>query len=45
MVPDVLPLLVHACSSDCIAALPAPPKNYVDHPHHGGSELVQPPEY
>jgi len=42
---DVLPLLVHACSSDCVAALPAPPKNYVDHPHHGGSELVQPPGY
>jgi hypothetical protein len=53
---DVLPLLVHACSDECIAALPPPPGDppdgwgqraaYVDHPHEGGRDLRQPtPEY
>lgn len=39
---DVVPLLVHACSDQCVASLPTPPKNYVQHPHTGGLELVQP---
>ena len=39
---DVLPLLVHACSEDCIRALPSPPRDYVDGPHKGGPELIQP---
>lgn len=39
---DVLPLLVNACSPECIAHLPQPTKDYVDHPHKGGIELVQP---
>lgn len=39
---DVIPLLVHACSDQCIARLPTPPKNYVQHPHTGGLELNQP---
>lgn len=40
---DVLPLLVHACSSDCIRALPKPAENYVPEPHRGGLEIKQPP--
>jgi hypothetical protein len=39
---DVLPLLVHSCSEECIRALPTPSERYVDHPHQGGPELVQP---
>lgn len=40
---DVLPLLVHACSNDCIARLPAAEKGYVPGPHVGGPGVVQPP--
>lgn len=39
---DVIPLLVNACSGECIRKLPKPAKGYVDHPHKGGLELVQP---
>jgi hypothetical protein len=39
---DVVPLLVHACSDDCIAQLPTPPENYVQTPHQGGLGLKQP---
>jgi hypothetical protein len=39
---DVLLLLVHACSEDCVRALATPPRDYVDRPHGGGPELVQP---
>lgn len=39
---DVVPLLVHACSDHCVANLPRPPKKYVQHPHTGGLDLVQP---
>jgi hypothetical protein len=39
---DVFPLLVHACSPDCVRQLPNPPKGYVSHPHTGGLELPQP---
>ena len=39
---DVIPLLVHACSEQCIAKLPRPPEEYVDHPHQGGLTLRQP---
>lgn len=39
---DVLPLLVHACSEECIARVPAPPGNYVSKPHQGGQEIQQP---
>ncbi len=39
---DVLPLLVNACSEDCIARLPPPAKGYVDHPHAGGLSVRQP---
>jgi hypothetical protein len=39
---DVLPLLVHACSEHCIESLPDPPNGYVDGPHRGGPQLLQP---
>lgn len=39
---DVLPLLVHACSEECVRSLPRPPENYVDRAHQGGASLVQP---
>jgi hypothetical protein len=38
---DVLPLLVNACSQECIDQLPCPPKNYVQEPHRGGLSLKQ----
>jgi hypothetical protein len=40
---DVLPLLVNACSEECIQRLPKPPDGYVQHPHRGGLEVQQPP--
>lgn len=40
---DWLPLLVTACSMDCIRALPKPPPNYVQEPHTGGHHIAQPP--
>ena len=40
---DVLPLLVNACSSECIQKLPEPAYGYVDHPHAGGLDVKQPP--
>jgi len=39
---DVVPLLVHACSDECVANLPTPPADYVRYPHTGGLDLVQP---
>ncbi|MGH9884952.1 MAG: TIGR02996 domain-containing protein [bacterium] len=39
---DVLPLLVNACSAECIARLPAPPERYLPYPHCGGYDLAQP---
>lgn len=39
---DIVPLLVHACSEQCLAKLPTPPKNYVPSPHQGGQEVEQP---
>ena len=39
---DVIPLLVHACSEDCVKRLPPSPKGYVRSPHRGGFELQQP---
>jgi len=40
---DVLPLLVHACSEECIASLPKPACGYLHRPHSGGLDLEQPP--
>jgi uncharacterized protein (TIGR02996 family) len=43
---DVLPLLVNACSAECVARLPVPPDGYVQRSHRGGLELKQPlPEH
>jgi hypothetical protein len=42
---DVLPLLVDACSSECIRALPKPTENYVSEPHRGALEIKQPAAY
>lgn len=39
---DVLPLLVDVCTLDCLTALPSPPKNYIQVPHKGGLQQVQP---
>lgn len=41
---DVLPLLVNACSPDCIRRLPTPPQDYVQGAHKGGLQLKQPPQ-
>ena len=40
---DIMPLLVNACSAECIAALPEPAKGYVQHAHTGGPAVQQPP--
>jgi hypothetical protein len=40
---DVLPLLVNACSEECIQKLPMPADNYVQQPHTGGLTINQPP--
>src|SRR5262249_11692539 len=40
---DVLPLLVNACSQECISNLPTPPDGYVNRPHRGGLDVEQPP--
>ncbi|MFE9424802.1 leucine-rich repeat domain-containing protein [Kitasatospora sp. NPDC006697] len=39
---DVLPLLVNACSAQCVEALPTPPEGYLRQPHTGGPRLLQP---
>jgi hypothetical protein len=39
---DVLPLLVNACSSACVQALPTPAEGYVMTPHQGGQDIEQP---
>lgn len=38
---DALPLLVNACSEDCIQGLPMPPYPYLPTPHRGGLDLKQ----
>lgn len=35
---DVLPLLVNACSAQCVAALPPPPEGYAQSAHTGGRD-------
>jgi hypothetical protein len=39
---DVLPLLIHACSADCLQRISTPPEGYVQKPHQGGLGLQQP---
>ena len=39
---DVLPLLVNACSTSCVQALPPPAEGYVAFAHQGGRGVQQP---
>ncbi|MFI1585503.1 leucine-rich repeat domain-containing protein [Embleya sp. NPDC020630] len=39
---DILPLLVNACSTACLEALPNPAEGYVATPHAGGPGIDQP---
>ena len=39
---DVLPLLVHTCSKQCLEQLPRPAEGYVQRSHKGGLGLAQP---
>ena len=39
---DVFPLLVNACSDECVRRLPPSAKGYVQGPHNGGLDLLQP---
>ncbi|GAB5474851.1 MAG: hypothetical protein Mars2KO_29500 [Maribacter sp.] len=41
---DTIPMLVNLCSKECEQSLPKPPENYVQFPHKGGADLVQPPD-
>ncbi|NEO86468.1 MAG: leucine-rich repeat domain-containing protein [Spirulina sp. SIO3F2] len=40
---DVLPLLVNACSNQCVEALPPSAPCHVEGAHLGGRNLIQPP--
>ena len=40
---DVLPLLVHACTEECISHRPKQPHGYVPKAHRGGLNVSQPP--
>ena len=42
---DVVPLLAHVCSDQCVAQIPTPTKNYIPTPHTGGLGLEQPETY
>ncbi|MEV0899526.1 hypothetical protein [Actinoplanes sp. NPDC049802] len=42
---DVLPMLVNACSSTCLDALPEPARDHVQTAHTGGPKIMQPPDY
>lgn len=39
---DILPLLVNACSMNCVNSLPKTPKGYVCGSHIGGNDIKQP---
>jgi len=41
---DILPLLVNACSEECIGGLPEGAAGYIQSPHMGGPKLKQPIE-
>lgn len=40
---DIMPLLVNACSAECVAALPKPAPGHVQYAHTGGMHLERPP--
>ncbi|WP_299674509.1 hypothetical protein [uncultured Tenacibaculum sp.] len=39
---DIIPMLANLCSKECEEQLPKPTKYYVQFPHKGGADLVQP---
>ena len=41
---DVIPMLVNACSQECLEQLPRPAANHISHIHRGG-RVVQPPSW
>ena len=41
---DTIPMLANLCSKECEQSLPNPPENYVQFPHKGGADLIQPPD-
>lgn len=40
---DIVPLLIHACSDECLDSIKDAPDGYVKRPHRGGLGLQQPP--
>lgn len=38
---DAIPMLANLCSKKCEQELLKPPKNYIQHPHKGGVNLIQ----
>ncbi|MFM6907234.1 MAG: hypothetical protein ACKOUU_14695 [Acinetobacter tjernbergiae] len=42
---DVVPLLVHTCSKECLQQLPKGHDEYLAEPHKGGLGLAQPPKH
>jgi len=41
---DTIPMLANLCSKECETDLPKPPTNYIQFPHKGGTDLIQPPD-
>ncbi len=41
---DTIPMLANLCYKECDRDLPKPPENYVQFPHKGGADLIQPPD-
>jgi hypothetical protein len=39
---DVIPLLINVCSETCFAIIPSGADNYIDKPHKGGLNQIQP---
>jgi hypothetical protein len=39
---DVVPLLIHSCSSQCASRVPDSPEGYYPRPHHGGGGVGMP---
>lgn len=42
---DVLPLLVNACSNECLRSIPESPTGYADGPHRGGRKGLSTPRF
>ncbi len=39
---DIVPLLIHSCSDECIKSVPTPPNGYFQRPHKGGGGVGMP---